>query len=163
VELGRRTNDALCYKKPRGKKSRYRYKGGEIVDNNGKYTISNDIEYWNEREFFDTREQAILFGMERAKEKEWFEFYVGKVENQEIRAKNLGENILEIIANNHYNEDGEFAEYYLENVENAHMEILDKRIEKIISEWANEFNYQPSYFLVRGTEEIDVIRKENEE
>lgn len=130
-------------------------------ENQGKWTASQDEEYWNEHEFFDTREEAVAFGLKRAKESGWTVFYVGQVKAMEIRASGLGDQLLDAISTDHYDNHGEFAEDYLTKVDKEHLRILDEKLEEVVRAWADEYGYQPDYFLIEGTEEI-IVERESE-
>ena len=122
---------------------------------NGMWTVSRNQEYFNEYEYFDTKEEAIQFG-ETYDEFEGRDFYVGEIESTEMRADSLGDICIEYIGQIHSDEDGELAYDYLSEVKNEHIQELDKLIEKVVLDWATKYNYHPRYFLVKNIEFIDI-------
>lgn len=122
-----------------------------MEDNNFKWTISKHDEYYNEGEYFDTREEAIEFGLN------YFEgnkFYIGQVEAIPMRADDLGDVCIEYISQAHAHYDGEWAQDYLDDVTMDHSKELNGMIEKVVLEWATKHNYHPTFFNVYKIEEI---------
>ena len=122
-----------------------------MEDNNFKWTISKYDENYNEGEYFDTREEAIEFGLN------YFEgnkFYVGQVEAIPMRADDLGDVCIEYISQVHADNDGEWAQDYLDDVTVDHTKELNGMIEKVVLEWATKHNYHPTFFNVYKIEEI---------
>ena len=122
---------------------------------NGKWTISRNQEYFNEYEYFDTKEEAIQFG-KIYDEFEGKSFYIGEIESIEMRADSLGDVCIEYIGQIHCDNDGEYAQEYLTDVETEHVQELDKLIEKVVLDWATKHDYHPKYFLVQNVEFIEV-------
>ncbi len=122
--------------------------------NEGKWTISQSDEYFNECEFFNSKEEAINFG-KRYEEFEGEGFYVGKVKEVKIMASALGDWTIEKIQDIHCDNHGEFAADYLLVVNQNHIDELDNAIEKVITNWADKHKYQPNYFLVNEIEWIE--------
>lgn len=126
------------------------------MDNiNEKWTVSQNEESFNQYEYFDTKEKAIAFGR-KYKEFEGKSFYVGQVESIPMRASCLGVQIIEYIQEDHFNEDGECAEDYLNNVKREHIDELDKMLETAILEWAIKYDYQPKHFFVKNIESVEM-------
>jgi predicted RNA-binding protein with EMAP domain len=122
---------------------------------NGKWTISRNQEYFNEYEYFDTKEEAIQFG-KIYDEFEGKSFYIGEIESIEMRADSLGDVCIEYICQIHCDNDGEYAQEYLTDVETEHVQELDKLIEKVVLDWATKHDYHPKHFLVQNVEFIEV-------
>lgn len=123
-------------------------------DLNGKWTISRDEECFTEYEYFNTKEAAISFG----RTYEAFEgksFYIGQIETVAMKLSCLGEHVIEMIQETHQ-DDGEWAEDYLDDVKLEHKLELDEAIEKLVFEWATKYDYHPKYFHVQSVEFIDM-------
>ena len=137
------------------KKFNFRKDGKMLNVNEGKWTISQDDEYFNEYEYFRTKEDAIEFG-KIYEEFAGLSFYVGKVRKVDILANGLSDYVIDKISDVHYANHGEFAADYLNYIKTDDMDKLDDVIEKSIIEWANKYGYQPDYFLVDEIDWIDV-------
>jgi hypothetical protein len=123
----------------------------------GKWMVSDTEEYWNEIEFFDTPDEAVKYGREIYEDKDSDDvFFIGRVKPQGIMAHLLGEYVLESIVSSHLDEHGEFAENYLRDVKKEHTKILDQRLEEVLKNWAEEFGYQPNYFMVENIQEVKI-------
>lgn len=123
-------------------------------DFNGQWTISQDEEYFNECEYFDTKEEAINFG----KSYEDFDgigFYVGQIEAIPMYTDFLGDHCIEHIQEHHFNNDGEFGQEYLDDVKKEHLVELDEIIKNAVLDWATKYNYHPRHFFVRSVEYIE--------
>lgn len=121
---------------------------------NGKWTVSRNEEYFGEYEYFDTKEEAIAFG----KSYEEFEgraFYVGEIEAIPMHTDFLGDHCIEYIQQNHFDNDGEFGQEYLDDVQKEHLAELDEIIKNAILDWATKYNYHPSHFFVKSIERIE--------
>jgi len=115
----------------------------------GQWTLSKDEEWFGEYEYFETKEECIAFG------KEYYEgtyFYVGQVEEINMKADGLGDYCIDCIQSHHYDNDGEGAQDYLDDVKYEHIEELDNLIEKVVLDWATRHNYHPTHFSVVNIE-----------
>ncbi|EAC8541119.1 hypothetical protein AK914_11040 [Listeria monocytogenes] len=134
-----------------------------------------DGDRWEACEYFDTKEEAIFYGIELLTEynslddderrdydlsdglnmrpldyENIYTFFVGQIE--EVRFPNEVDTLLEIIAERIYAEVGEYAEGYLDDVTQEHKEQLSD----LIYEWAKQRDYLPSCFTIEMAEEIDI-------
>lgn len=150
-----------------------------MSDINGKWICAPNVdeERWDSSCFYDTKEEAIKNGMEAVKrynkdpENESLEdelgYYNNGDETQPLDSFAVGkcyspkisidaDYLLERIAEGVYNECGEFAEGYLDDVKKEDQDEL----EKLIYDWFVRHKYMPSCFLIRNAEEIDVEGEE---
>lgn len=125
---------------------------------NEKWTISLNYDYFNEYEYFDTKEEAIVFG-NSYEEFDGRSFYVGKIREVNMMCDELAINVLEEIEQQHQNNDGEFADDYLHDVKREHIEELDNKIKDLIIDWATKHDYHPKYFRVNNVELISVEKE----
>ncbi|EKZ0536224.1 hypothetical protein ACUE9N_000041 [Listeria monocytogenes] len=134
-----------------------------------------DGERWGAFERFDTKEEAITYGvkllteynsLEDNKRRDYdlsdglnmrpldyeniYTFFVGQIE--EVGFPNEVDTLLEIIAERIYAEVGEYSEGYLDDVTQEHKEQLSD----LIYEWAKQRDYLPSCFTIEMAEEIDI-------
>jgi hypothetical protein len=119
------------------------------------WTISDNRDWFNEHEYFDTKEEAVEFGR-TYEEFEGRSFYVGKVIEVEMKCGELAINVIEEIQHQHYNCDYEFAENYLDYVKKEHIKELDNILEKAILGWAEKYGYLPDYFKVYDIERVNI-------
>jgi len=128
---------------------------------NGQWTFSTSEEYFNECEYYDTKEEAIEAAKEYYDEDHedyGYTFYVGQIEAIKMRADDLADVVIEHIQQDHFDNDGEFGQEYLDNVTKDHLRELDHQLEKLLNDWADKYGYQPKHFFVRNIEAIEVER-----
>lgn len=115
------------------------------------WVIRQDEEYFGSGDEFETKEEAIEVGHD-----EYYRegFYVGEVKEVKLMCSNLGQEIIELLQNYHYSNDGEIAENYLDDVRTEHIKELDEILDKAIVEWATKHSYLPDYFHVVNIEYI---------
>ncbi|MFS7003636.1 hypothetical protein [Carnobacterium maltaromaticum] len=77
-------------------------------------------------------------------------FYVGQIES--VGFPDVTDNLLEIISETVYEEVGEHADGYLDDVKPEHK----KELSDLIHDWAKRNEYMPNCFLIRNTEEINI-------
>ncbi|EAE4163781.1 hypothetical protein E1V05_08620, partial [Listeria monocytogenes] len=76
-------------------------------------------------------------------------FNVGLVE--QVKFPNRTDELLERIAEDVYDEIGDYAEDYLDDVDEKHQTEL----QELIRDWAERHDYLPNYFTISLTELID--------
>ena len=104
---------------------------------------------------YDTKEKAIEEGKKDAIENGRQSFKVGIIED----APNFGidvDSVIEQIQENMYNEMGEVAEDYLDDVTKDDTLELEKRLNEVFYKWQEEHNYKPSFYKVISEEVIEV-------
>ncbi|EAE9689110.1 hypothetical protein B0U03_02290 [Listeria monocytogenes] len=139
---------------------------------------------WGADTRFNTKDEAITYGVRLLrgynancdKPKDWhwdflmddmgiypqdnapiFEFEVGQLEA--VRFPDRTDCLLELISQDVYDEFGDYAEDYLDDVDQKHQSEL----QELIIDWAERHNYLPNYFTVSRTETIDIRNVEGEE
>ncbi|WP_270999029.1 hypothetical protein [Listeria seeligeri] len=135
----------------------------------------SDYERWDSSTFFDTEDEAINRGIHLLEKynnnpqnektrnqlmddlalypddnEPIYVFYVGQLE--EVGFPDETDILLENIAERVYDQGGEYAEGYLDDVTEEHREEL----QSFIYRWAKQRGYLPSCFLIREIEEIDI-------
>ncbi|MBV1079969.1 hypothetical protein J0M99_12765 [Listeria monocytogenes] len=133
-----------------------------------------DGERWGAFERFDTKEEAIIYGVELLTEynslddderrdydlsdglnmrpldyENIYTFFVGQIEEVEFPTE--VDTLLENIAQCVYDEVGECGEEYLNDVDEKHQTEL----QELIRDWAERHDYLPNYFTISLTELID--------
>ena len=63
---------------------------------------------------------------------------------------------LDSIVNSAYDEGGEYADGYLEDVTKEQEADLDKRIAETVNKWADDYGLQPNFYRVANVKEIRV-------
>lgn len=119
------------------------------------YSLNDDV--FTTGEYFDTKEQAI----EGAKadltwEGECPAFYVGQVKSADFAFSIDTDVILETISQNVYEEFGEVAEDYLNDVQKEHYEVLEEELWDVINKWMDKFGYNPDFFKVVNIEKMSI-------
>lgn len=147
---------------------------------NGKWILNDEnSEYWNASDSFDSREEAVTKGKEVLKiynastleQKKRISlsdigfsqntydniesFDVGQIQRATI-AKN-GERFVDMVAEEAYEEYGEFAEDYLSDVKKEHLDELGL----LLHGWFEKHNYMPAFFMVENVSTIRLDKDEN--
>ncbi|EFM2997702.1 hypothetical protein HHK30_002753 [Listeria monocytogenes] len=140
----------------------------------------SDDDFWEGAARFNTKEEAIDFGIEMLRKyninpddaknrkilnddmgaypvplspysnEPIYIFNVGLVE--QVKFPNRTDELLERIAEDVYDEIGDYAEDYLDDVDEKHQTEL----QELIRDWAERHDYLPNYFTISRTEAIDI-------
>lgn len=146
---------------------------------NGKWLLNDEgSEYWNASEAFNSKEEAVAkgkeilkiynalsdnerkgmsladFGFNQSTYDNIMAFNVGQVNLATINLN--GERFVEMVADDAYEEYGEFAEDYLSDVTKEHLGEL----EELLHGWFEKHNYMPTFYTV---EDISTIVLEGTE
>lgn len=108
---------------------------------------------------YDSREEAIKEGRKEAVEYERNNFKVGIVED----VPNFGidvDKVIEDIQNTMYDEVGEIAEDYLDDVITEHLLELEEQLNEVFYKWQEKYNYKPTFYRVASEEIIDVKKEQ---
>ena len=134
----------------------------EMKDGRWILDISETIsDIWNGESFFDTKEEAIEEGYRWAEKENLKFFRVGLCEfetNYGIEADSVIEHIQETT----YDEVGEVAEDYLNDVTTEDLLELEEKLNDVFYKWQKEHKYEPNFYRIVATERIN-IKKEGEE
>ena len=104
---------------------------------------------------YDTKEKTIKEGKRDAIEDGRQSFKVGIIEEP----TNFGIDVDQVIGNIQeamYEEIGEAAEDYLDDVTKEDALELEKRLNEVFYKWQEEHNYKPSFYKVISEEVIEV-------
>ncbi|KHD14360.1 hypothetical protein [Clostridium butyricum] len=117
-----------------------------------KWTYEIDVtrEIWRGG-VYNTKEKAIENGKKDAIEDGKQSFKVGIIEEP----TNFGVDVDQIINNIQeamYDDIGEVAEDYLDDVSNEDALDLEKRLNEVFCKWQEEHNYKPSFYKVISEE-----------
>lgn len=124
------------------------------VTKTGKWTISQNEEYWSYSEEFDSKEDAIEFGRKECCHED---FYVGQKYDLEFDGKDLydpSERIIEDLDDCLFNEVGEAGEYWYNSITIKMEEDLNKMINEAVLTWIEKNKLQPSCFKIDDVELI---------
>jgi len=115
-------------------------------------------EIWNTcSEEFGSREEAIQFGMEEAKEWGVEQFHVGtKEEDLNGLVYFDAEDILENIQERAYDEVGEVADDYVDDVTWEQLAELQDTLKDVLKEWFTKHQHYPTFYAVHNVETIEV-------
>lgn len=122
----------------------------------GKWMVNTNLysDIWRGEEF-DTKEQAIEEGRKQAIEEELNKFEIGEVEP----AFNFGidvDRVIEDIQVIMYDDIGEVAEDYLNDVSKEHLLELEEKLNEVFFKWQKEHGYEPTFYKIINIEEINV-------
>ena len=118
------------------------------------YEVNLNSDLWN-GEIFDTKEEAIAEGRKEAIEYKKDSFKVGIIEE----STNFGVDVDQVIENIQeamYDEVGEVAEDYLDDVSKKDALELEEKLNEVFYKWQEEHNYKPSFYKVISEEIIKV-------
>lgn len=111
-------------------------------------------------EEFNSREEAIQFGMREAEAWKEEQFRIGTKEDLDGVVWLDAEGILEQIAQNAYYEAGEVAECYLEDVKPEHLTELQESLNTLLRSWFDLYGYFPVFYKIGNVETIWVEYEE---
>ena len=121
----------------------------------GKWVFSTNDEIFRTNDYFDTKEKAIEGGKaDLTWEGECPTFYVGQIDDVDMPININVDDILESIHQGVYDEVGEVAEDYLNDVKKEHYQELEDNLSSVILEWMNKFEYNPTFFKVINIEKV---------
>ncbi|KAB3535654.1 hypothetical protein F8154_05850 [Alkaliphilus pronyensis] len=122
----------------------------EKIEKDWTYEYCNrDI--WTTGIWFFTKEEAIRAGKIMAKNEGVVTFEVGQ--KLEISMPGIDTDwLLERISESVYDEVGEAAETYLEDVKKEHRDELEEKLNEVLFDWAKKYGYQPTCWKVVNIE-----------
>jgi hypothetical protein len=121
----------------------------------GKWIYSTDNETFTTGDYFDTKELAIEGGKaEYTWQSECPVFYVGQVKSVGFSIYVDPDSILERIAESVYDEVGEVAADYLNDVEKEHFQTLEDELNDVVRKWMDKYGYNPTFFSVVNIEKV---------
>ncbi|HBF6108726.1 TPA: hypothetical protein KQF10_002336 [Clostridioides difficile] len=126
------------------------------------WLYSWDDEYFASDEY-ESKEEAINGAKEELKRfKEVKQcVYIGKKED--VNIPNIdAEDALERVQDRIDDEFGGYGEDWFENIRVEDILILENMISEVFKKWIDEFGYEPCWFVVRDTEEIELNEVANE-
>lgn len=128
-----------------------------MVENvTGKWIWGTNEELFYNINIYDTREQAIAAGREETLEEGDDTFFVGQTENVHINTTIDSDLIFELISERAYEDVGEAAADYLNDVKREDYTALEDGISDFISNWMRERGYEPNFFRVINIEKVEV-------
>lgn len=138
--------------------------------------ISVDTEIWSASDYFDTRDEAIKAGrkalIELSENMEenydmsdvlgccWEEEYlpqtfaIGQLSSPSLYID--GGSIIENLQDQAHSECGDFADGFLDDVSKEEEEELSEKLNYVLNEWINRYNYHPEFYNIYGIEKINV-------
>ena len=122
----------------------------------GKWMVNTNLysDIWRGEEF-DTKEQAIKEGRKQAMEEGLNKFEIGETEpplNVGIDVDRVIEDVQAIM----YDDIGEVAEDYLDDVSKEHLLELEEKLNEVFFKWQKEHGYEPNFYKIINIEEIYV-------
>lgn len=103
----------------------------------------------------DSREEAIRLGTEQAKEDGLKSFYIGSQVMCSLSTI-YADSIIEDAKEQLYDNVGEVAETYLEDVTKEQQEELEEKLNEVFYEWHKKYNLFPTCYMVENSEKIEV-------
>lgn len=135
-----------------------------------KWMCSVNEEYWRASEYFDTKEDAVKFGLAAAlrfnknPEEEYLDDEMGSTPEEVVTSFFVGQvfcfgipfdvdQLLECVQEAAYENGGEFAEEYLDDVTAEHRDEL----ESLVLNWFTKHDYLPTWYNIYNVDEISTI------
>lgn len=125
------------------------------ITKTGKWLFSQNEEYWDSVDEFDSKEEAIKFGKEEYLNED---FCVGQMYDIEFDGKDLYdpcERIIEELDIELYEEIGEASEYWRDSITREQELDLNKMINETVLKWIEKNKLQPSCFKIDDVEFIE--------
>ena len=117
------------------------------------YSSNEDCSYT--KDFDEACER--LFDDENVKVGSIRNLYVGDVVEQLISNYcPSANNIIEMVAEQAYEECGEWSDDYLDNLPDNVVSDLEKRIKSLMTDWANIHKLQPTFWIVENIKPVKV-------
>ena len=104
---------------------------------------------------YDTKEECIVEAKKEATDEGLTEFRIG--ETYDVDTGIDGYSLLDNIGERAYEEVGDVAEGYLEDVTNEEREELEIELNKVFDKWKEKYGYKPSFY---GVENIETMKIE---
>lgn len=122
----------------------------------GKWTYSQDEEYWDGSDEFLSKEEAIEAGKEYYLGESFMigQTYSVKFTEEQCEWLDLAENAIDGLLDSLYDEVGEVAEWWDDQIKSVDKQDLNKRFAKAIMEWIEERVGQPNVFQVNDAEVV---------
>lgn len=114
-----------------------------------------DSEIWNSDIEGDTRKEVIKEGMKMAKEEGLVTFRIGRKIPVGIPSLDV-DNILEDTYNQVYDEVGEVAESFLEDITPEQQKELEEKLNEVFYNWIKKHKLEPTCYTVADDEFIEV-------
>lgn len=120
----------------------------------GKWIYSQDEEYWDGSDEFPSKEEAIEAGKEYYLGESFMvgQTYSVKFTEEQCEWLDLAENAIDGLMNSLYDEVGDVAEWWDDQIKSVDEQDLNKRFAKAIMEWIEERVGQPNVFQVNDVE-----------
>ena len=99
---------------------------------------------------YDSKEEAIKEGETEAREYEKDSFFVARAIT--FQPHIYAEDVIEEIQQNAYDNGGEYAETYLDDVQRKHRDELEEKLNEVLSNWMNKYGYTPNFYSVEDVE-----------
>lgn len=116
------------------------------------YEKSNS-DLWTTDIWFFTKEEAIRAGKIMAKSEGLITFEVGQKEEVGYPVIDVDQ-VIEHLAEQIYNEVGEAAEDYLDDVSKEHEEELEEGLNEVLYNWIQRYGYEPNCYRITSIETI---------
>lgn len=110
---------------------------------------------WNGESFFDTKEEAIEEGYRWAEKENLKFFRVGLCESETNYGIDV-DSVIEHIQETTYDEVGEVAEDYLDDVTTEDLLELEEKLNDVFYNWQKEHKYEPNFYRIVATERINI-------
>ena len=128
------------------------------MNNRWMYSLTNS-EIWT-GETFETKEKAITEGYKEAlemQEEEFYKDYFNVGQCVEVLPSGIDvEFLLENIAENTTDDVGEVGDDYLMDVTKEHQRELEEKLNNVLFEWMDKYNYKPTFFKIENIERVEL-------
>lgn len=122
----------------------------------GKWTYSQNEEYWDGSDEFSSKEEAIEAGKEYYFGESFMigQMYSVEFTEEDFKLFDLAEDAIDCLFYSLEEEVGEASEKWYDNITNEDAQDLNKRFAKAIMEWIENRVGQPNVFLIDDIESV---------
>ena len=122
------------------------------------WTFSHAEEYGWDNDEFDTKEEAIVAGIDCAKECNYEYIYVGEIFNITLELRTYAETVIEDIAYQLDNECGDIdaGTSFINSISNENEARLQELLDDAFNEWLKECNITCPVHTIDNIERIEV-------
>lgn len=126
----------------------------------GKWIYSQDEEYWDGSDEFSSKEEAVEAGKEYYLGESFMvgQTYSVKFTEEQCEWLDLAENAIDGLMDSLYDEVGDAAEWWDDQIKSVDKQDLNKRFAKAIMKWIEERVGQPNVFQVN---DVEVVMEED--
>ena len=135
-------------------KIKTKYRIGVVKMSEWTYEVNVNNDIWI-GDIVNSKQEATEKGMKEAKDEGYTEFKIGIVESAEHLEIDV-DRVIEDIQEYYYDQYGEVAEYYLDDITKEDKKELKEIMNNTFWKWIKEKGYEPLFYKVTNEEIIKI-------